>query len=126
MSRKSNDFKRSKTLPELVADTRKPHRMADTAWYKVGAAEDYEIPFEDGWANVGGDEDPDAQWYMDDGGEVRLRGIVVGGSADTTIFTLPEENRPQHRQFFTCAVVGGGSANVVVYPNGEVILESYN
>jgi len=126
MSRKSNDFKRSKSLPELIADTRKPKRLADTAWYKVGEVEDYEIPFEDDWVNVSGDEDPDARWYMNEEGETIVEGIVTGGAEGSTIFTFPEENRPRYRKFFTCAVVGGGSANVCVYPNGEVVLESFN
>lgn len=124
--RKTPNFKVNKTVSDLISDTRKPRKLADTAWYKVGEEEDYEIPFEDGWGNSGGEDEPDAQWYMDENGETKLKGIVTGGGVGSTIFTLPEENRPRYIQGYTCRVVGGGSANVVVYPNGEVVLESYN
>lgn len=126
MSRKSPDFKRSNNIYELISDTRKPKRLADTAWYKVGAAEDYEIPFTAGWANVGASGNPDAQWYVDENGEAKVMGTVDGGTLGTTIFKFPEETRPRHRMVFVCAVEGGGTANIAVYPNGDVVLESYN
>lgn len=126
MARPSRDFKRNPTIIDLISDTRKPKRMADTAWYKVGPSQAYEIEFEDDWENVSGDDDPDAQWHMSDDGEVRLMGLVAGGAEGSTIFTLPEECRPRHRVIFTCALEGGGSANVAVYPNGEVVLENFN
>ncbi len=123
---KTPNFKRNKTISDLISDTRKPRVIADTAWYKVGASQAYQIAFEDGWANSGGVDEDDAQWYMDDGGETRLMGVVAGGGAGSTIFTLPEENRPRGVQTFTCAVIGGGTANVAVYPDGSVICESFN
>lgn len=126
MSRISRDFRRNRSIPELLADTRKPQRMADTAWYKVGVSEAYQIPFESTWGNSGGVDEDDAQWYMNQEGETILKGVVIGGGVGETIFTLPEENRPRGVQTFTCALIGGGSANVAVYPNGEVVLESYN
>lgn len=123
---KSPNFRRNKTISDLISDTRKPRHLADTAWYRVGIDQDYEIPFENSWDNAGGANNPPAQWYMDEEGEVRLKGLVDGGAEGTTMFTLPEENRPQHREVFTCAVEGGGSANVGVYPDGSVVLESFN
>jgi hypothetical protein len=125
MARTPN-FKRNRTLADLISDTRKPKREADTAWYRVGIDQDYEVPFENSWDNVGGVGIPPAQWYMDEFGEVKCKGLVDGGAEGTTIFTLPEENRPQHKEVFTCALDGGGTANVAVYPNGEVVLESFN
>lgn|SRR5574338_434057 len=126
MSRKSPDFKRNETLSDIISDIRKPKREVDTAFYKVGASEAYQIPFENSWGNNGATDQDDAQWYLDDGGETRLKGVVIGGSVGTTMFTLPEENRPKGVQTFTCAIIGGGSANVAVYPDGSVVLESYN
>lgn len=123
---RSPDFLKHKTIPELIADTRKPKVIADTAWYKVGATEDYEIPFGAGWANVGASGNPDAQWYVDENGEAKVMGTVDGGTLGTTIFVLPEETRPRHRMVFVCAIEGGGTANIAVYPNGNVVLESYN
>ncbi len=123
---RSPDFLKHKTIADLISDTRKPKVIADTAWYKVGATEDYEIPFQGTWANSGGTDEEDAQWYLDENGETKMKGVVVGGGEGETIFTLPEENRPRGVQTFTCAVIGGGTANVAVYPNGEVVLESFN
>lgn len=125
MARTPN-FKRNRTISDLISDTRKPPHEPDTAWYKIGVNEDYEIPFENSWANVGGANDPDAQFYISEEGEAKLMGLVDGGAEGTTIFTLPEECRPRHREEFVCAVEGGGTANVAVYPNGEVVLENFN
>ena len=113
-------------MADLISDTRKPPILADTAWYRVGTTEDYEIPFENGWSNSGGTDEANAGWYEDEGGETKLEGVVVGGGEGETIFTLPEENRPRTVKTFTCALIGGGSANVAVYPNGEVVLENFN
>ena len=123
---KSPNFRRSKTLPDLISDIRKPPRLADTAWYKVGIDEDYEIPFENGTSNSNGTDQEDAQWYMDEIGETILKGVVNPPGEGETMFVLPEENRPRGIQTFTCAVIGGGSANVAVYPDGSVVFEGFN
>ncbi len=123
------NFKKNRTLPDLIADTRKPKLIPDTAWYKVGPSEAYEIEFQGAWANVGGSGNPDAQWHTDHSGqnsEARVIGLVEGGDEGDIIFTLPDDTRPRYLQGFTCRVVGGGTANVLVYPNGDVVLESYN
>jgi len=132
---KSRDFKRQTTLPELISDTRKPQHMPETGWYRVGATElsttgnhpaSYiGIDFENFWQNIGSSH-AEASWYMEGDGEVRFRGRVTGGAAGTVIFTLPEESRPEYTQSFVCAVIGGGTANVEVYPDGSVYLESFN
>ena len=123
---RSTSYNRKKSIADLIADTRKPKIIADTGWYKVGEDEPYEIPFENDWANSGGVDEEDAQWYQDGEGETKLKGVVIGGGEGTVIFTLPEENRPRGVQTYTCSVIGGGTANVAVYPNGEVVLESFN
>ncbi len=123
---KSPNFRRNKTISDLISDIRKPPHEPDTAWYKIGIEQEYEIPFENSWGNAGGANDPDAQFYTSADGEGRLKGLVDGGAEGTTIFTLPEECRPRYREVFTCALEGGGSANVGVYPDGSVVLESYN
>ena len=120
------NFRRNRTIPDLISDTRKPPRLADTAWYKVGEDEDYEIPFENGTTNTNATDQEDAQWYMDELGETILKGVVNPPGAGETMFTLPEENRPRGIQTFTCAVIGGGSANVAVYPDGSVVFEGLN
>ena len=126
MSRRSPDFKRNNSIAELISDTRKPKRLADTAWYKIGEDEDYEIEFGAGWATVGGSGNPDAQFYMNEEGETVVIGYVDGGEEGSIIFNLPEENRPRYREPFVVAVEGGGTANVAIYPNGDVVLESFN
>lgn len=126
------NFKRKRTVPDLIADTRKPKIIADTAWYKIGASEAFEIEFNDPWMNVGGSGNPDAQWYVDNAGEsaeAKVIGMVENGDSEgegSIIFTFPEEVRPRYREVFVCAVEGGGTANIGVYPNGDVVLESYN
>ena len=120
------DFPKHNTIPDLISDIRRPKVGADTAWYRIGLTEDYEIPFEGSWANSGGTDEADAGWYQDGEGETKFEGVVLGGGEGSTIFTMPEENRPRTVKTFTCAVIGGGSANVAVYPDGSVVLESYN
>ena len=120
------DFLKYKTIPDLIADTRRPKVEPDTAWYRVGASEDYEIPFQNSWANVGGSGIPAAAFYLDESGTVIMKGKVDGGAEGTTIFTLPVEYRPEHYEPFVVKMDGGGSANVGVYPNGEVVLENFN
>lgn len=132
---KSRDFRRQTTVSELISDTRKPPVAPETGWYVVGDQElavtgnhpriYVSVPFQNFWDNVGSSH-AEAGWYMDEGGEVRFRGRVTGGAAGTVIFTLPEEVRPEYTQSFVCALIGGGTANVEVYPDGSVYLESFN
>lgn len=129
MPRKSPNFKRNKSVAELISDTRKPILLPDSAWYKVGPSEAYQIEFNSPWQNVGGSGNPDAQWHTDHSGEnseARVIGLVEGGDEGTVIFTLPDDTRPRSVQGFVCRVLGGGTANILVYPNGDVELESYN
>ena len=129
MSGRTPNFRKNRTIPQLISDTRRPRLLPDTAWYKVGPSEPYEIDFQGAWANVGGSGNPDAQWHIDHTGEnseCRVIGLVEGGEEGSVMFTLPEESRPRYREPFVCAVEGGGTANVAVYPNGDVVLESFN
>lgn len=129
MSRKSPNFKRNNSIAELIADTRKPRLLPDTAWYKVGMSQAYQIGFTNSWVNVGGSGNPDAQWHVDHSGEAaeaRVIGLIDEGEVGKVVFNFPEETRPRHREVFVCAVEGGGTANVAVYPNGDVIVENYN
>jgi len=127
---KTPNFRRNRTIPELISDIRKPKKEADTAWYKVGASEAYQISFQGAWANVGGSGNPDAQWYVDETGETKVIGLVTTDDNEaaegTVIFEFPEETRPRYKEVFVCAVEGGGTANISVYPNGEVVLENFN
>lgn len=123
---RSPDFKNNRTIADLIADTRKPRPMAETGWWKIGATQEYEIAFQNSWANVGGSGIPPAAFTTDENGWVRMRGQIDGGSVGTVLFNLPTEARPEYFEPFTVAVDGGGSANIGVYPNGDVKLEALN
>jgi len=74
--------------------------------------------FANGWKNVGGAA-PVAAFFQDWLGFVHVRGLVGGGTANTTIFTLPSEYAPAVPQTFACDA-GGAYAAVGVGANGAV------
>lgn len=124
---KTPGFKIARTIPEMIADARRPKIKADTAWYKVGISEFQGVGFTNSWLNVGflaGITHAPTGWYLSENGEVRLRGVVDGGLPGTVIFNLPEEVRPEYAQTFVCATIGGGTANIRVEPDGDVLLEA--
>lgn len=137
---KTPDFKQNKTIPDLIAETRKPPIMPETGWYRISITENYEAQgsggqhistitealFMNGWNNVTGATNAPAGWYLSDGGEVRMRGKITGGDAGTVVAILPEEVRPQFAETWICAVDGGGTANVTVWPNGSVVVDTFN
>lgn len=123
-------FKIARSTSDMLAEQRKPQIQPETGWWKIGELEPLEIPFEGAWGNAGvlaGVTHAPASFYLDSAeGEVRYRGVVDGGGVGEVIFVMPEEARPEYEQGFTCRVVGGGTANITVNTDGEVILESLN
>lgn len=112
---KSRDLNIDRTPWDVIQTTRRPQLEPETGWYKVGAAEEYEIPFENSWSNVGvlaGITNAPASWYLSADGEVRLRGKIGGGTAGTTAFTLPEEVRPEFAETFVCPVDDAGNIDL--------------
>lgn len=99
---KTPDFKNNKNISDLLGAADRPRPLPETGWNYVGPNEPHGINFENNWDNVGSGEIP-ASWYLDENGEVKLRGRVKGGSADTVIFTLPEEVRPEYTETFIIA-----------------------
>jgi hypothetical protein len=91
---KTPDFSNNKTFGDIISEQRRPHALPETGWNNVGPSEDHGVNFEAGWDNSGVTSVP-ASWYLSAGGEVRLRGKITGGDVGTTIFTLPEEVRPE-------------------------------
>ncbi len=89
------------------------------AWHLVGAAG--QPAFQNGWSNYGLGF-AHAGFYRDPIGRVHLQGIVTGGSANSTVFTLPAGYRPRHAHAFAVAAGSGAPAleNVDVYTNGAV------
>lgn len=136
MSPRSPDFKRNKTMADLMSDTRKPKLLPETGWYRVALTSLYEgsstggqyygsttAVFQNSWTSASG-ATPVA-WYLSQNGEVRFRGKIDGGVAPSLIFVLPKEFRPQYAETFIVAVDGGlVSANITVNPNGDVYLDS--
>jgi len=90
---KTPDFSSNKDFIDLIKD--KPKLLPETGWNHVGPSEDHGINFLSGWGNSSTSGVP-ASWYLSEDGEVRLRGKVTGGSVGSTIFTLPEEVRPEY------------------------------
>lgn len=125
MSR-SPDLDKKKTIFDLVAEQRKPPKLVDNAWYRIGVSQSHGIGFTNSWDNLGGSTSAPAGWYLSDDGEVRLRGKITGGSAGTTVFILPEEVRPEFAETWICAVDGGGTANVTVWPDGSLTVDNFN
>lgn len=122
---KAPGFKVARTTSEIIAELRKPPILPETGWWNIGDGEPLEIPFEGSWGNNGDTNEAPASFYLSEDGEARLRGVVDGGNEGDTIFILPEELRPEWNQTFACAVIGGGTANIIVNIDGEVILESF-
>jgi hypothetical protein len=138
MAPRSPDFKRNKSIVDLISDTRKPKLLPETGWYRVAITSLYEATsaggqyygstvaiFKNSWQNSGGLTNAPVSWYLSQNGEVRFRGKIAGGFPGTVVFTLPEEVRPQYAETFIVAVDGGTTtANVIVFANGDVTVES--
>jgi hypothetical protein len=81
------------------------------------------VPFKNGWSNYpSGNVFPPARFYKDQLGVVHLEGIISGGTAGTTAFTLPSGYRPPSAHAWAVAA-GVGSASpedVDVFANGDV------
>lgn len=87
-----------RTIGELIGSMRRPKNETDTSWYRVGPSESHGVNFTNSWLNVDTGSSPDASWYLNSDGEVRLRGSISGGDVDTTIFVLPEGLRPEFEE----------------------------
>jgi len=130
---KTPGFKITQTIPDLIAESRKPRIQPETGWWNIGESEPLEILFnpEGGdWGNAGvlaGITHAPSSFYLDSAeGEVRLRGVIDGGVSGDIVFYLPPEACPEYRQEFSCAVIGGGTANVSVNVSGAVVVEFIN
>jgi len=126
---KSRDLNVDKNIFETVRSLRKPKLEPETGWWKVGDTEPREVPFEGSWGNVGdslgdGFTYAPVSWHQSHHGEVRQRGVIDGGEVGDLMFVLPEDDRIEFSQVFACAIIGGGTANVRVDPDGSVTLES--
>jgi hypothetical protein len=89
------------------------------AWHLVGDAG--QPAFQNSWANYGNGF-AEAGFYRDPIGFVHLKGIVTGGTSDSTIFTLPAGYRPPQTLAFSVAASSGspGVEDIDVYSNGNV------
>ena len=137
------DFRKNKNLIDVIVDKGRPPRMAETGWYRIAATALYESAaaggqyygstlavFQNSWQNSSISGAPPASWYVSESGETRMRGKVGKGgtaldaSVGQVLFVLPEEARPEYAETFICAT-DTGTANVTVYPNGNVTFDSY-
>lgn len=77
-------------------------------------------PFQNSWANIGGDYPPLA-FCINADGFVQLEGTCDGGTDGSVVFTLPEGYRPDQSQRFVGALSSGSDfMTVQVDPTGDV------
>ncbi len=139
MAPRSPDFKRSKSLGELISDTstKRPQLQPETGWYRIAITELFEGQgvggqylgstvniFENLWENSVDVNSPPASWYLSQNGEVRFRGKITGGSIGSIICVLPQEIRPEYAETFIVAT-DTGSAKITVRQNGEMYVEDF-
>lgn len=105
-------FKITKSVIDMLSETRKPSILPETGWWKAGASEPHQISFDSDWVNSGAVNHPDTAWWLSEDGEGRLRGKVRDGSVGNSILTLPEEIRPEFDQEFICPVDDDGNIDL--------------
>ncbi len=81
-----------------------------------------DLPFENGWANFGG-EFQVGQYRLDASGIVHLRGLVKlgAGMAPSTIATLPVNFRPTKTELFGVNA-SGAFGRIDIQPPGSIVL----
>lgn len=104
----------------LSSTTGKITFQDSVAWNEVGTAGN--PAFQNGWGNLGSDLAVAAYRKMPTG-EVHIKGVVSGGTANTVIFTLPSGYRPQERRLFPIDISTGAHGRLTIRTNGEVLLE---
>lgn len=119
---KSRDLNIDKTLNDVVGEIRRPKLEPETGWARAGITAGYEastpkayypgIQFENNWVNATTADEAPASWWVSESGEGRLRGKVRGGAIGTTVFTLPEEVRPEYVQEFICSIDDDGNIDL--------------
>lgn len=72
------------------------------------------------WVNFGSLEGP-AGYAKDSLGVVHLRGLIVGGSSDTTAFALPKSMRPKHYLYLPIYVSNHTVGTMEIHPDGSVV-----
>ena len=82
---------------EYYRDEHGIHPLFGIVWHEVGT--DGEPAFENSWINVNGNYATCA-FGFDTMGNLKLKGRVDGGTANTAIFTLPTIFRPNKTQLF--------------------------
>jgi hypothetical protein len=78
-------------------------------WYLVGSTNDYNVTFENSWANYGSVTAP-ARFYKDKFNVVHLAGQIDSGSSGTDAFTLPAGYRPEYINEFAIEAETSGGA----------------
>ena len=101
-------------------------RGDNETWHDVGTTNDFDVTFQNSWANVGGGNPP-AGFYKDKMNIVHLRGNIDTGASGSIAFTLPVGYRPEystrHIVYNNNGGPGPGGANVFinVQADGDVI-----
>lgn len=109
---RSPGFKITRSISDLISQQRKPLILPETGWWKVGSSEPVGKPFLNSWSNATLPEAPPASWYLDENGEVKIRGKVRGGADNTVIWNLPEEVRPEYEEAYVCPLDEDGNVDL--------------
>lgn len=126
---RSPQFRKNHTLAESVGSLRRPRVLPETGWHGVTEI-DIGPGYQGDWgpaasaSNTPGSGSPMPAWMLDEHGDVRLRGNIDFGEDATTVFTLPEDVRPEYDSGpWVCGMEQGGYANVWVYATGDVYIQ---
>jgi len=88
-------------------------------YHEIGASG--EPTFQNSWVNESPAGETTAAFFKDPWGVVHFKGIVTGGAAGSTLFTLPTAYRPTKSVCIaTVRNPGAGGAYVCIFANGNV------
>lgn len=90
-------------------------------WREVGSGGN--ASFSNNWVNFGSGW-ATAAYKMTDGRCVKFKGLVTGGTANSTVFTLPTEYRPSENHLFATNYFTGSElvGRIAVHSTGAVIV----
>lgn len=104
-------------LESVDYEEARTHLGGDADWHEVGASG--EPVFQNSWGNAGGLYDTLA-FRIDSSGYTHLKGRATGGAANTIIFTLPVNYRPDKTQLYSPKLETSGY--IEINSSGEVNL----
>ena len=103
------------TFIDVLGESKTKRFIPDYDWVDVSSG----VGFENSWANYGSTW-ATAAYRMDAEGWVHIKGFVDSGTANTDIFTLPEEYCPVRTMYFPVVTYNAVGGWCRISPTGEV------